>query len=111
MACFYCHWPTPLLWGPWPAHKQGPALYFARDFTLDLRSVLGVLILGAAALYSLLVLEQHPNSTCAKNPDAKFDAEAPAHAVPALSLGVLGRRGGVGGAPGGGRGAPGRPKT
>jgi hypothetical protein len=40
MACFYCHWPTPLLWGPWPAHKQGPALYFARDFTLDLRSSL-----------------------------------------------------------------------
>jgi hypothetical protein len=39
--------------------------------------VLGVLILGAAAFYSLLVLEQHSNSTCAKNPDAKFDAEAP----------------------------------
>ena len=44
---------------------------------LKIRSALGVLILGAAAFYSLLVLEQHSNSTCAKNPDAKFDAEAP----------------------------------
>jgi hypothetical protein len=38
MACFNCHWPTPLLWGPWPAHKQGPAPYFPREITLDPRS-------------------------------------------------------------------------
>jgi hypothetical protein len=40
--------------------------------------VLGVLILGAAAciLFAAVVLEQHPNSTCAENPDANSDAEA-----------------------------------